>query len=294
MRLGMVIVLARNLELLDKFGLTRGEFGLIERESRGELMKFIADRGLGFGVHCPLYRPADHPQKNSLLAALSDGVEERRLESVKLMEDAIIDAAEIGGEYTVVHIQRPENFGGDNPDGFSEQAALDSARRSCETLLETARRHNMPLYIENLFRNRSFHAPETYRALLDSFPDLGFCLDIGHLDVDSREFGFPFDEFLDAVMPYLRDVHLQNSNSGPVVEGVRPWKYPVHPAQKEADGWRDIPAILCKIVSANPDCYINFESRINIPEEEQILHEGIDWIKDLLPEIYDDLSNGDD
>jgi sugar phosphate isomerase/epimerase len=288
MRLGMVVVYERNLRLLDEFGLRRAEFGLIEREARGVLEKFIADRGIGFGVHCPLFKPEDHPENNVLLAALADGDEDRRLASMKLMEGAISDAADVGGEYIVFHIQRPENFGGDNPDDFSERAALDSARRSCERLLAAAREKNIPIFIENLFRNRSFHAPATYRALLDSFPEIGFCLDIGHLEVDSREFGFPFDEFMDAVMPNLKDVHLQNSNSTPVVTEPRSWKYPVHPAQTVVDGWLDIPSILTKIFRAKPDCYINFESRIILPDEEQIIREGIEWIKNLIPEIEEE------
>jgi len=293
MTLGMVVVHARNLRLLDDFGLRSAEFGLIERESRAELEQFIAEREMRFGVHCPLFKPHDHPENNALLASIADADEDRRAASLDLMELSICDAAQIGGEYVVVHIQRPENFGGDNPDGFSERHALDSARRSCERLLNIAIDKNVSLLIENLFRNRAFYAPATYRALLDSFPELGFCLDVGHLDVDSREFGFPLDEFIDAVAPYLRDVHLQNSNSSQAAYGPRPWKYPVHPSQTEADGWRDIPAILRKILVFNTECHINFESRINLPEEETVIREGIEWIKTLLPEILSEYNKND-
>ncbi len=283
--LGMVIVRAENLRLLDDFGLHRAEFGLIEPEASAALTDFTAARKMPFGAHCPLFKPEDHPQNNALLACLSDGIESRRLASVELMEKTIENAAEIGGEYAVVHIQRPENFGGENPAGFTETAALDSARRSCETLLASAAKHKMPVFIENLFRNKSFFSPASHRALLDSFPELGFCLDIGHLDVDSREFGFPLDEFLDAVMPYIRDIHLQNSNSLGIVEGPRSWKCPVHPSQTVADGWLDIESILTKILSSHPNCFINFEIRINLPDNEKNIREGIDWIKGLIPKI---------
>lgn len=281
---GMVIAHARNLHWLDEFGLGRGEFVLMESEARNELERFISDRKLPFSAHVPVFKPEDHPGNNALLACLVDWDEPRRLESLRLMEKNIGDALALGAEYVVAHIQRPENYGGLNPEGFSAREALDSAKEGCEQLLRRAAAGGMPVYIENLFRNSSFFAPETSRALLDSFPELGFCLDIGHLDVDAREFGFPFEEYLDAVMPYLRAVHLQNSNPAHA-GGSRTWKIPVHPSQTEAEGWRDIEKILRKILAHNPRCIINFEQRMNVPEELEMIREGIEWVKKLIPEI---------
>lgn len=292
-QIGMIVAHSKVIPLFSSLDLHRAEFCLIEPEAKWKLDALIAANGLKYGVHCPLYKPADHPEKNSLLSSIVDGEEERRLESVGFMKQAIRDAEELGGEYVVVHAQRPENFGGDNPAGFDEAAALDSAKRGCECLLSESQRRGIPVFIENLFHNRAFYSPASFSALLESFPEFGFCLDIGHLDVDSREFGFPFDEFLDAVMPYLREIHLQNSTSRPTEEVPRPWKYPVHPSQKPEDGWCDIPAILEKILCARPYCLINFESRIMLPDDEQVIREGMEWIKGLVPEllgncVYDD------
>jgi sugar phosphate isomerase/epimerase len=287
--LGMVIAHARNIRRIDEYGLSRAEFVLIEPESKDELVQFITERGLRFGAHCPIFKPCDHPGNNSLLASLSDWDETRRRASLELMERNLADAAALGAEYAVVHIQRPENFGGSNPPGFGEQDALESAKRSCERLLETSNSLGVPVFIENLFRNSTFNSPESHANLLDSFPELGFCLDAGHLDVDSREFGFPFDEFLDAVLPHLKEIHLQNSNPSIEDGKGRPWKIPVHPSQSASDGWLDVVKLLVKALSANPRCIVSLESRMNVPEEQDMIREGVEWMKRIVPQILSEI-----
>ncbi|HOX28206.1 MAG TPA: TIM barrel protein, partial [bacterium] len=210
---------------------------------------------------------------------------DRRAASVKLMKETVETAADLGAEYVVAHIQRPENFGGDNPSGFTPEKAVDSAKKSLDELLRFADRVEMPVLIENIFRNKSFFSADHYLSLLNEFPRCGFCLDVGHLDVDAHELDFSFDDFLDSLLPWIKAVHLQNSNSGNPAAGARPWKVPVHPSQSPRDGWHDIASMLEKILSANPNCVINFESRINIPEEEEMLREGIEWVKELIPRI---------
>jgi sugar phosphate isomerase/epimerase len=283
--IGMVVSRASSLCRLERFGLRRAEFVLMEADTQEIVKNFVSERNMKFSAHCPFFAEDNPPTRAGLLASIVDSDEDRRMKSLALMERTIAAAGAIGAEYVVVHAQKPENFGGDNPIGFDEQAALDSALRSCEKLVELSGRHDVPVLVENVFRNSSFFSAKSFRAVFDSFPELGFCLDVGHLDVDCRLYDFDFDEFIDSALPFMKAIHLQNSNPDYPIGGRQQWKIPVHPSHTAKDGWRDIEALLRKVLAANPQCAVNFEMRYGIPEENTIYEEGVDWIKRLIPEI---------
>lgn len=74
-------------------------------------------------------------------------------------------------------------------------------------LVDTARGSHVDVTLENLDET-----PETLRTVLDAIPDLGFCLDIGHANLD----GFtdrPF-RLLEAFGPRLRLVHAHDNRGG--------------------------------------------------------------------------------
>ncbi|HOO56303.1 MAG TPA: TIM barrel protein [bacterium] len=286
---GMVIANYRFINYIDEFDLERAEFLLIEEENRKKFENFLSERKIPFSAHAPVFIPETHPDRTGLLSCIVDADGERREKSIDMMLVTLKEAARLGAEYVVVHAQRPENFGGENTAGFDQKQALDSAKRSCEVLSSKSIEYSVPVYIENLFRNRSFYSPESFNNLLESFPEMGFCLDVGHLAVDSRELDFPFDEFVDAVLPSIKAIHLQNANPDYDNGMNRPWKIPVHPSQRKEDGWCDIEGLLGKVLKYNPDCTVNFESRTNVPEERRMLIEGIEWIKELIPSILDEV-----
>jgi sugar phosphate isomerase/epimerase len=279
-KLGMVIARAENLPRLEYFDLGRAEFVVFAPEQKQELDAFIAARKPSFSVHNPLYVPPDYPE-NPLLACIIDSDEDRRRLAVGLMLDSIRIAADMGAEFVVVHIQRPEQFAGVAP-GCTALKAMDSALRSAEALAEKSAELDMPVLVENLMDNACFYLPEHYLALLEKFPSLNFCLDIGHLDLDARRFGFEFYDFVRALAPRTREIHLQNSSGAAMGDGKRLWKTPVHPTQTEAEGWRDVGAVLRDVLAARPDCIVNFEFRPQKYHDENFIREGIEWVRGIV------------
>lgn len=290
-QLGMVVAHVKGIHRIDECGLKRAEFVVIDEKHRVEVFDFIKTRRLPFSAHLPMFIPADFPE-NPLLASLLDFDEDRRLLSLGMIEKTIAEASEMGAEYVVIHIQRPEHFGGKNPPGVSSQEAYSIVSRSCEKVSELSEKFRMPVLLENQMDNSAFNQFDLYCKLFDSFPSLKFCLDIGHLDIDARQFGFPFYDFIDALLPFLRAVHLMNSNSGQLDFTDRHWKIPVHPDQRESDGWRNIEFIIRKILNHDSSIIINFESRPDKIYNVEYMLEGISWIKELIIKILEEKNDG--
>lgn len=289
-QLGMVVANMKGLHRIDECGLKRAEFVIIDEKLRGAVLDFINNRRLPFSAHLPMFIPADFPE-NPLLASLLDFDENRRLHALGMIEKTISEASEMGAQYVVMHIQRPEHFGGKNPPGVSSQEAFSIVSRSCEKVAELSEKFGMQVLLENQMDNSGFNHSDLYVKLFDAFPTLKFCLDIGHLDVDARQFGIPFHDFIDALLPYLRAVHLMNSNSGKLDFTDRHWKIPVHPDQKESDGWRNIEFIIRKILSYDSSIIINFESRPDEKYNVEYMLAGISWIKELIIRILEEKKN---
>ena len=288
-QLGMVLAHGgRFFDRLDEFGLDRAEFIIIAPGHRPGLDAFLDSHDISFSVHCPLVVPDYYPE-NPLLASVLDFDQDRRRLGVNLMLDTMREAACLGAEYMVVHLQRPEHFGGSNPSDSTVQSAVDIASSSCEVLHKASQELKIPVLLENLMDNTIFNRPETYVELLERFPGMGFCLDVGHLDVDARAFGFTFDEFVETLSPYIRAVHLQNSRTRQSDFNGRHWKIPVHPDQKETGGWLDIEKVLRGILFRNRGCVINFEARLDEDHDHDYMAAGVRWIQELLPQILDDM-----
>jgi sugar phosphate isomerase/epimerase len=282
--LGMVVARVENLWRLDVFGLRRAEFVIFDPATRGSLLEYIRGTDLRFSVHTPMFMPEDYPE-NPLLACIVDPDDDRRCRAVGLMMRNMDLAAELGGEYTVVHVQRPEQFAGAAPGAFREREAMRMALLSAEVLAAHSDRTGVPVLLENLMDNATFYSAVHYLEVLDAFPQLGFCLDVGHLDMDARRFGINIMEFVQALAPRTRAVHLQNSFGPTHPTAPRPWKIPVHPSQNPCDGWVDIRSVLSAVLRANPACVINFEFRPEKSQGNEFILEGMNWIRQILIEL---------
>ncbi len=279
--LGIVVAHDSHLEWLEICQVRRAEFLLFEPGDKVRLLKYATDHDLKFSAHCPILKDPSHAE-NPLLATIIDSDSTRRDAALRLMFGSARTASDMGAEYMVVHLQRPENFGGPNSQGFDHAAALDVARRGLSSLCDISSRFDLPIYIENLMDNSSFYKPEHYAALLSTFPSIGFCLDIGHLALDLKNFGVPIDEIIDATLPHIRAVHLQNSNISLAPRIRRYWKIPVHPDQPPAEGWLDIPAILDKIIASCSGVAINLEGRPDGEFDIDYMREGALWCDSLI------------
>lgn len=289
--LGMVIAKAENIALLERTGLRRAEFVLFDPADREPLRGFLRDAAIRFSAHVPFFNPVDPPE-HPLLACVMDADEERRRRSMALVRATMEDAAEFGAEYVVVHLQRVSHFSRDAVEEIDAAEFRDSLWRSCEELDRWTAELGVGVCLENLFSHSMFYDLASYREIFQRHPSLRFCLDIGHLDMDSRAFGVDFMEFIRGMMPHLRAVHLQNSKGGEFRQGHRHWKAPVHESQNPADGWRDIPAILAEIICARPETVINFESWPDYYPTRDYMMDGIQWMKGVYAGILEDALNG--
>ncbi|MEW6203533.1 MAG: TIM barrel protein [bacterium] len=287
--LGIVIAKVENLRLIEETGLRRAEFVIFDPDHKDDLLRFISEHRICFSVHCPLFRPNSYPE-HPLLACILDVDADRRRRSFNLIRTTMEEGAEMGAEYTVVHLQRPAHFSGDDLTNVTEQQLLDSLHAACDELAALADKIGMPVRVENLFDHPLFYEASSYQKMFEEFPALGFCLDVGHLDVDSRRFGFDFMDFIHTLLPYTRAVHLQNSRSGNEGFESRYWKAPVHPSQNPSEGWRDIPAVLRTILTRNPDCVVNFEAKPDYYPTRDFMLEGIKWAAGIFASIQTELN----
>ena len=279
--LGIVIARRQNLRRIVTYRLKRAEFVIFDPGDRDFLQEYVRQHNLRFSIHTPLFFDSEYPE-NPLLACLVDHNQDRRLTALDLMIENVSLASEMGAEFVVVHVQRPEQFAGQPPADFDAPAALVTALAGAEVLAKRSRETGVPVLIENLMDNSTFYTADQYLAVLERFPKLGFCLDVGHLDMDARRFGIDFWDFIDRLAPHTREIHMHNSAGPKHPTAPRPWKIPVHPSQTPGPEWVDIEAVLRHVLAVRPDCVINFEFRPDKDQDDEFLLEGIDWIRDIL------------
>jgi len=93
-----------------------------------------------------------------------------------------------------------------------------------EPLIRQAEDLGVVIHLENVYE----HTPEMILALIEkiSSKNLGFCLDLGHMNVFGQA---PMSEWLDALGPYLKEVHLHDNDGSsdahdPIGSGTVPFE----------------------------------------------------------------------
>lgn len=135
-------------------------------------------------------------------------------------------AAELGAEVVVLHPGTlPEEYV-----SFPKwiERSRDLLRFSLSLLLPHAGRAGVRLALENKHRARDLGLVSSageHRQILEEFPDLGACLDVGHL----HTFGHPVQDYIEALGERLIHVHLHDNRGDAdshlaLGEGTAPWK----------------------------------------------------------------------
>jgi sugar phosphate isomerase/epimerase len=101
---------------------------------------------------------------------------------------------------------------------------LSSSMVTWETLARMAEKMRVVIHLENVYEQ----TPEMILALLEKMSSeyLGFCLDLGHMNVFGE---VPLTEWLDALGPYLKEVHLHDNDGRsdahePIGSGTAPFE----------------------------------------------------------------------
>ncbi|GAA6756863.1 sugar phosphate isomerase/epimerase [Thermus thalpophilus] len=165
--------------------------------------------GVGFTLHLPFVEmnPA------SLIPNVRKLSEERLKRALEFGED-------LGAKVGVLHT-------GQVP--VRHPMALDLAREALEETLTALLPLPFPVALENLALSEEdlIRGPEELKALLERFPQYGFCLDVGHALVELGPTG-PF-RYLEALGERLIHLHLHDNHGRkddhlPVGAGSVPWE----------------------------------------------------------------------
>jgi len=101
---------------------------------------------------------------------------------------------------------------------------LSGSLATWESITRSAEDMGVIIHLENVYEQ----TPEMIATLLDEMSSeyLGFCLDMGHMNVFGK---VPLSEWLDALAPHLREVHLHdndghNDEHAPIGSGTAPFE----------------------------------------------------------------------
>jgi sugar phosphate isomerase/epimerase len=258
-------------------GLRRGEFYNFPPEELPELRQRIAQYNLATSVHAPLERLSWYPSPPTF-TFLCEADKERRQLSLRMIEETMKQAQDLGAEYAVVHFPSPCSSDVNETD-YDE--AFDIAWYSAELLANVSRQYGTPIHIEG-FGPSPFLNVDFLTRVITEFPTLRYCFDTGHMHIQSLQFGFDFYDFARDMAPHIGSLHLWNNRG---IEDYLAYRHiPVHPSQKPEEGWGDIARILQLVLSQNSECAIILESGLHYPEQlgRHDIGEGVAWVKDLI------------
>lgn len=221
--------------------------------------------------HAPIIRPEWFPYSAVTHFYVNEAPDRRAL-NLRLLADTLERTGGWPVEYVVTHL----TFGG--ADTRDSIAARRLARESCLAIAALSRETGIPIDIEFAAYTDSFHEPAQFLDAMDSLPELGVCIDIGHIFVGAALRGRDFLADLATLAPRCRSLHLWNSQ-GPEHSRHDPHT-PLHPRQTVARGWIDMERALATIFHVRPVANIIFEYPVAHLDRE--IQDGYDWIEDTI------------
>jgi sugar phosphate isomerase/epimerase len=262
-------------------GLQRGEFYNFPPEELPELHRRVTQHNLASSVHAPLKRLSWYPSPPTF-TFLCEAEPERRSLSLRMIEETMEQAQDLGADHVVVHFPSPGSSNGPDPRSYDE--ALAVAWHSAELLSEMSRRYGLPIHIEG-FGPSPFLEVDFLMRIMTELPGLSYCFDTGHMHLQSHAFGFDLYEFAQGMARYIGSLHLWNNRGAEDYLAYR--HIPLHPSQRAEEGWGDIARILQIVLSENPSVIMIMESGLHYPEQlgGHDIAEGVQWVKGLIADI---------
>jgi sugar phosphate isomerase/epimerase len=250
-------------------GLERFEVFDVARSRLGALRTHLVCTALPFSIHAPLVRQrADRAP--SAVFFLTDSPE-RETSFTDLA--ATLEAASVHhAQYVVTHL----NWTKDTPsERRAEALAYDTAAR----LVELSRRYRVPLHLECGGYSGGFHRADQFAALAAAFPELGLCVDVGHLWLIAQERGRSAYREIETLAPHARSLHLWAARD--LATYRRHGHLPLHPALSAADGWLDLGRAVAPVLAARPESAVIFEFTWEAREARGV-REGLDWAEGIV------------
>lgn len=250
-------------------GLDRFEVFDVAPARLGALRTLLLCTALPFSVHAPLVRrQADRAP--SAVFFLTESPE--RETSFAELAGTLEAASAHGAQYVVTHLNWTEDIPSERR---AEALAHDAAAR----LVDLSRRFRVPLHVECGGYSGGFHRAEQFAALARAFPELGLCVDVGHLWLIAQERGRSAYREIETLAPHARSLHLWAARD--LATYRRHGHLPLHPALSPADGWLDLGRAVAPVLAARPESAVIFEFTWGAGEDRSA-REGLDWAEGIV------------
>lgn len=263
-------LLHRGIEHVEFFDLSVPQFA----DLRTLIDRFADEGRTTFSFHTPVVRPAEFQDPGIACFYLCEN-EERRERSFRLLGATLAEARRWGAEYAVTHL----TYG--PTDCRDAETAEALAKSACRRMAEMSAAAGVRLDIEFAAYSDGFHQADRFAEIVGSHPELGICIDIGHLFIGAALRNRDFYSDLDFLRPAARSMHLWNTK-GPDHHDEY-GHTPLHPGQDPGDGWIDVEKTLRRVLHNNDAIQLVFEYPVDEVSPE--IQAGYDWIGELVREM---------
>jgi sugar phosphate isomerase/epimerase len=260
------------LPLLRRYPATHVEIGFMAEDRLPVVLDFVRRLGHSYGFHDPL---PFHPRWR--WPSLTDPSPAEQARSLAVMRATLDSAGRYRARYALTHFPSV-HFAA--VAGWSRAQALDAAHEAASTLARWGEDADLPILLENVGPNPYWDAA-AWCDIFDTYPNLSFCLDVGHLHLENEADGARNLLFATALAPFTRQVHVYNATREAYAEFHH---VPAHPSQDPAAGWIDLPAVLGAVAAgrAGRPLRFIFEHTPEYPADENFVREGMDWVRGLV------------
>ena len=253
-------------------GLMDWQILLCPEDRYADIARRVRERGMGLSVHHPYVSPRNGLDRSasSLFLHADKSIRDPAFD---WLEDSVARAAETGARFVVTHLA-------DAPDAIPLRQARSLALAAAGRMASMADRHDVEVHVEFLGYHETFHGPAEFARIMESHPTLKLCLDTGHLHRWSQMRGGDALAAAKTLAPHVDSMHVWNISSAK--EFAERGHIPVHPSQREEDGYADVRGMIECVYRANRDVSIIFEPTIRQDTSEQFVAEGIAWVQEIV------------
>lgn len=262
-------------------------------EDNADIQELIAAANKGkfdIGVHFPL-RAGGWRLRDPQFLSKDDEI---RKSSFKYTTDELEFLKDVKPKYILFHYPKPVildnsvdwtnwRFADETEYYFESDYSFEDFKEKSvkffEWLNEMADKNKFTPVLELDALNRYIYDTDILEMLLERYPRIRLCLDIGRLHIqDKIDSNFNSYKFTKRFAKYAEVIHLWNVK---VTSNLENSHFPVLPSLKPEEGWADIESYLNIIREENSTCKINFEHRSDLITDEE-LENCYNWVNNLL------------
>lgn len=237
------------------------------------LLKLSRDYPVRVSYHAPVFHQADPTMTYYLNSNFR-----LREATFEILEINLKMAKSLPTDYVIIHF---------TSNSMLEENITDSeieylAKRSAKRINMLSSQYKLPIYLEYTSYNCRFDRPDDFINIVKDYPNLGLCVDLGHLSSVCRDYGLDYFEELEKLLPYTKVIYAWNTTSKECSN--RHGYVPVHPSQKTEEGWIDIEKTITLALSYNEDMYIIFQPNFKY-KGKQFFEEGVNWVDEIVDEF---------